>query len=408
MPNTTDDPPDPATASNYFMDRLWYDNQRRVENDFNVTFENIITPWGYEISNLTASVMAGDPFAELVMTPTPHLLPAILGNLAMPASQFASPTSDLLTNNLFVEQRAVLGGEVYGFGRADLRTQSTGLGINLEIIHASGAPNPVDLWESGQWTWDAMREVMAITTQDTTGDGQHDQFGLSGDIGSLLRMMVATNDGMLIDEETLTFAMEDPRTITAIEFLGDIFDNRWWQYDSASGAPLGDWNRNNWIYQEGNSAMFPLATWMVAEQGVGFDFAIVPFPAGPSSAGHHNMTGFYQALFIPMGTDNPEDVYFLYEEIQSWARHEPSLFNEGTEMAMRQYWPTEGDVYRVLHVLGDISTSKFDVGFIIAEFYWVFGTFANYQWFGGQTPMQVVESERPFRQEMIDLAFDGF
>ncbi|MCL2286160.1 MAG: extracellular solute-binding protein [Firmicutes bacterium] len=408
MPDTGSDPPDPATATNYHNARLWYDNQRRIEESFNVTFENVATPWGYVLPNLTASVMAGDPFAEWVMLPGDHMLPAIMGDLALPASVFASPTSDLMTLNQFVEQRVSFQGVLYGFGRAELRTQSTGLGVNLEIIRAIGAQNPVDLWENGQWTWDAMRELMALATRDTTGDGSIDQFGISGYPGQIMRNLIATNSGLLVNENTLQFAMEDPRTVTALEFMEEIFRNGWWNYDRGSGNPLGDWNRNTWIYQQGNDALFPIATWKVAEQGVEFDFAVVPFPTGPQGGQYNNLVGFYQAILIPNGTYNPQDVFMLYEELQSWARYEPELYTLGTINAMRNYWPTEGDVYRVLYVLGNREASKFELGFAINEFSWIFGTLGWYLFHGYQTPMQVIETQRPLRQEMIDNAFAGF
>jgi len=408
MPETGSDPPDPATASNYHNERLWYENQRRVEENFNVRFENLVIPWEAGITNLTASVLAGDPFAEWVMLPGDHMIAALLGELALSTDQFASPTSDLMTNQRFVEQRVSFQGDLFGFGRAERRVQSTGMGVNLDIIRAVGAPNPVDLWNDGLWTWDAMREVMALATRDTTGDGNIDQFGLSGYVGSLMRNFIATNNGLLVDESTLTYAMDDPRTITALEFMGDIFTNGWWNWDQTGSTPVWDWGRNTWIYQEGQSALFPLETWMVAEQGVGFDFAIVPFPRGPEGGQYHTMAGFYHAILIPTGTYRPEDIFYVYEELQSWARHDPNLFHEGTIDAMRRYWPTEGDVYRVIFNLGDLNTRKFDLGFAIPEYTWIFGTIGYNLFTGAQTPMQIIEEQRPIRQEMIDNAFAGF
>jgi len=406
MSPTGEDPPDPAVVDNYVIYRMRHDNQVMLEETFNVTFTNIITPVGYILPNLTSSVLAGDPFAELVMTPRDGMIAAITGELVQNAASFASPTSDLMTNQRFVEQRVSLFGNLYGFGRADLRRHGLGLGVNLDLINAIGAPNPVDLWNNGQWDWDAMRNIMALGTLDTTGDGSIDQFGLSGDMGSIIRSLIAVNNGVIVCEETLQFAMEDSRTLEALEFLGEIFANGWWYYDSYGANPMGDWNRNSWIHREGRSVLFPIQSWQADEQPMEFNYTIVPFPAGPNGGRYHTIDGFYQAITIPVGIQNPEDIFMIYEELQSWARHEPELQSQGVYGHMRRVWQTEECVQRVLHVISARENEKFDLGFAIPELTWIFGTIAHELFNGTQTPMQVIESQRPLRQEMIDNAFD--
>lgn len=405
MRETGEGTPDPATATNYFLDRLRYDNQTMLEETFNVTFTNLVTPQPYIMTNLTASVMAGDPFAEWVMIPRDGMIAAITGDLVQNIGDFAPPTSDLMTNQMFVEQRVRLFGNLYGFGRADLRIHGVGLGVNLDLIDATGAPNPVDLFNNGQWTWDAMREVMAIGTQDTTGDGTTDQFGISGYMGHIIRGLIASNNGVIVDEDTLQFAMEDPRTLEALEFLSDIFDNGWWAYDLHGANIMGDWGRNTYFYLEGRSLLFPIQSWMMDEQPADFEFTIVPFPTGPNASHYTTIDGFYQAIMIPEGIPNPEDILMLYEELHSWARHEPAIQREGVYGHMRRVWQTEECVQRVLHVVSARDNEKFDLGFAVPQLTWVFGTFAHYMFHGTQTPMQIIETQRPYRQEMIDEAF---
>jgi len=407
MSPTGEDPPDPAVVSNYVIYRMRYDNQVALEEAFNVTFTNIVMPGGYILPNLTSSVLAGDPFAELVMIPRDGMIAAITGDLIQNAENFASPTSDLMTNQNFVEQRVSLFGNLYGFGRADLRRHGLGLGVNLDLINSIGAPNPVDLWNDGQWDWEAMRNIMALGTLDTTGDGAIDQFGLSGYMGSIIRSFIASNSGVIVCEDTLQFAMEDHRTLEALEFLGDIFANGWWYYDRYGDNIMGDWNRNTWIHREGRSVLFPIQSWQVDEQPMDFNYTIVPWPAGPNGGRYHTIDGFYQAMTIPFGVQNPEDVFMLYEELQSWARSEPDLRHEGVYGHMRRLWHTEDCVQRVLHVISARDNEKFDLGFAVPELTWIFGTFAHYLFHGTQTPMQIIESQRPRRQEMIDNAFGG-
>ena len=175
-----------------------------------------------------------------------------------------------------------------------------------------------------------------------------------GSMGSIIRGLIASNSGVIVDEDTLQFAMEDPRTVEALEFLSDIFANGWWYYDRHEGNPMGDWNRNSWLHQEGNS----------------------------------------------------DDIFMLYEALHSWARNEPDLLGTGPYSHMRRVWLTEDCVQRVIHVVSARSNEKFDIGFAVPELTWVFGTFAHELFHGTSTPMQIIETQRPSRQEMIDIAFN--
>ncbi|MCL1877464.1 MAG: hypothetical protein FWF80_01260, partial [Defluviitaleaceae bacterium] len=59
--------PDRATAANYYVARRIWDNARRVEEVFNVNFDIRIVSYDDFLPTLTASVMAGEPFADIVM-----------------------------------------------------------------------------------------------------------------------------------------------------------------------------------------------------------------------------------------------------------------------------------------------------------------------------------------------------
>ena len=406
MPNTTDDQPDPATSNNYMNDRAWRDNQMRVEEAYNVTFTNIVIPRPEIMEPLTASILAGDPMAEWVMLGSEHMITAIQGDIMLSADQFAAPDSDILNARTFVRPVVEFQDRIWAFGRTELQTQGSGLGVNLDIINAIGAPNPVELWSRGEWTWDAMREIMQLATRDTTGDGNMDQFGLSGNTDTIAFNLIATNNGRLVNPETMTYGFDHPNTLQALEFLYEIFSNRWWYYDALSGNPMGDWGRDHNAFWDGRSALFTTATW-VFEGGnfPSFEHAVVPWPQGPSGQGYNRLGGFPQGMTIPTGSQNPHDLFMLYEEIQKWAAHDMDLMSFGAYDYTRRSWLTEEDVYRVLHHIGDPDRELFDIGLAIPDYPWVVMGFARHFFNGTMTVGQAVEAYRPPQQDLIDAIF---
>jgi len=406
MPNTDDPQPDPATEANYLNARTWRDNQMRVEEAYNVTFTNMVIPRPEIMEPLTASIMAGDPMAEWVMLGSEHMITAIQGDIMLSADQYAAPDSDLLNARQFVRPVVEFRDRIWAFGRAELETQGGGLGINLDIINAIGAPNPVDLWENGEWTWDAMRHIMQLATRDTTGDGTMDQFGLSGNPDSIAFALIATNNGRMVNPDTMTYSFDEPNTMAALEFLYEIFSNRWWYYDALSGNPMGDWSRDHNAFWDGRSALFTTATWVFEGSNFpAFEHAVVPWPQGPNGVGYVRLGGFPQGMTIPTGIYNPRDLYMLYEEIQSWPRYDMDLLTLGAYDYTRRSWLTEGDVYRVLHVIGNPDLQKFDIGRAIPGYPWIVTTFARHFFNGTMTVAQAVEAYRPPQQELIDDIF---
>ena len=401
---TGSEPPDPATVANYLVERMQWDNLRRIEEEFNVSFDYIILPQGEVSPTLLASVMAGDSLADIWYLLGGQNFSAINGDLLHSASAFAPPTADMLNAQRVMRPRNNLFGEIWNFSDTSPMVHGMGMGVNLDIINAIGAPNPVDLFNAGEWTWDAMREIMIMATKDTTGDGSIDQFGISGQPHNIMINLIAANDGHLVNPDTLTYAFGDPNTLEALEFIFDIFNTyNVWYYDSTSGNPMGDWGRNTFSYRDGRSALFTTATWMLQYDNLPFEYAFVPYPLGPSSRnGFVRMYGFSSGYAIPVTTQNPQDVLRIMEEVFSWAIDEPELITMAALDYARPAWLTDDDVWRVIHVGDHVST---DIGMVIYGYYWVLGTFAHYFWNGYMTVSQAVEAFRPQQQEMIDMVF---
>jgi len=397
------DDPDPAVTQNYFLDRMIYDNAQRVRQEFNVNFGNMTLYFGDMLPTLTSSVMAGDAFADVVMVAGDMVLSALMGDLIVPLGDINLPNSDLLGPQLYSTRLHNFRGDYWSFTCTRPYLHAMTMAFNMDIINAIGAPNPQDLYTQGRWTWDEALNIMRMATRDTTGDGVIDQWGIAGQPGDLMAIFVGANDGPLVTDD-LQFALDHPNTIEALELWEVILQEGLWQYDPVMGMDVGDWNRNFWAFQEGRAAFFPGTTWLMDAADLQFEFLAVPFPLGPSNtSGNSSVSGWRQSLVFPHSTSwNVEDTLMVIEELWSWPGDEPNLKPDSEATWPRAHWLTETCVQ---HQFTAGQRRNMDIGMVIPQYNWIFGTFASNFANNEATPMQAVEAVRGPQQELIDNFF---
>ena len=407
LPGTVDpEEPDPAVTGNYFIARQMWDNARRIEQEFNVNFDENVVPWEDLMPAITTSVMAGDPIADLFLLPGDGILTASVGNLITPLDSINLPGSDLLGARQAVSPTVDFGGHLWSMMQNGVESNGLAIGINLDIINAVGAQNPVDLFNAGQWNWDNMLEIMRLATLDTTGDGLTDQFGIGGDWGDIVLALVGANDGSTMTDD-FQYNFDSPEIMEVFDFIETIAQERLWNYDGESGDELSGWARNGIIWQEGTSALFPIRTWMVPEDTsvIPFEYAIVPFPAGPSNtSGATFLAPWGQGWTIPAGVYNPEEALMIFEEIFTWPGMDDlgMIREEGIEW-IRTRFLTEEDVQRKVYIGDNV---RLDIGITVPEYSWIVGSFVSAFWNNEGTVAQVAEQNRPVSQERLDNFFD--
>ena len=399
-----DDEPDPATAINYYFERMIWDNARRVEEEFNFTINEIVTEYGYKVPMLTASVMAGDSIAEVFRSGGSNTMTSILGNLIIPINEINLPNSDVLGPQVYASPMAIFQDQIWTIRPNIPYNNALSVGVNLDIVNAIGAPNPVDLYYSGQWTWDAMLNIMRMATADTTGDGTIDRFGFAGQPPDLIGMFIGANDGPMVTED-FRYAFDHPNTIEALEFVETIFAEGHWQTCPQTGS-IGDWGTNFFGGTQGRAAMWKATPWALSGGDLPFEFAIVPFPSGPSSArGSTGIGGWVYGAMLPASSSwAPEDVLMVLEEYFAWPGDQPDYLYEEALTWIRSIMPTEGDVQRQLSIL---YTRNFDIGMIVPTYFWFLGDFAQYFMYQEMTIMQGIETHRGPMQELLDTFLAG-
>jgi len=397
------DEPDPATAGNYAEDRLLWENTNRVLREFNVNVEfNVISDDMMGVT--TASIMAGDPVGDAIFLGGGQVLSAIMGDLIRPLSIIDLPGSDLFGPQTYAAINVEAFGEPWAWYYQMISPHIWFMTVNLDIINAAGVPNPVDLYNAGQWTWNAALDIMRTVTRDTTGDGLFDQWGLAGQPVDIFLHFLASNDAPMVDDD-LNYAFDNPRTIETMEFMETIFREGLWQYDPVSGPDPGDWNANFWAPHAGQAALFPGVLWGIG--GLGFEYAVVPFPTGPSNySGSAWSVGWGGGLTIPHGSRwDPAEILMVSEEFLTWhSGHEHIQAELGLGWA-RGTFLTEEDVQRWASLN---ARSRTDIGRVVPYYEWVLGDFTGAFISQEMTVLQAVEAFRPERQEILDMFFGDF
>ena len=403
LPFAPDEEPDPAETANYFIARMVWENAQRVFEEFNFTWEDVQLEYEYVLETLTASVMAGDAFADMTMLSGGMTLSAIRGDLIQSLDSLGLANSDILGPQIYAHVMIDAFGHPWSFVDNRPEVNAAFLGVNLDIINAIGAQNPVDLYNSGQWNWANMLEIMRLATRDTTGDGMFDQFGIAAQPGDIAFNLMGANDAPMVSDD-LTYAFDHPNTIRTLEFIESIFVERLWQYDHAHAPDFGDWGTNFWAWQQGDAALFVGATWAMNDGDLPFEFAAVPFPLGPDNvSGNVRMSGWEQGFVIPQSIRwNGADVLMVFEELTSWPGDEPDLMMEDGLGWPRGIFLTEDDVQRVAYA--GRHTNR-DLGRVIPEYDWVLNQFIESFATNEMTVLQAVETHRGPQQELLDNFF---
>jgi len=236
---------------------------------------------------------------------------------------------------------------------------------NKTKFEEQGLPNLYDLYEAGEWTWDTFLDVAIDATQDTTGDGEIDQWGFSGYArweGDRERAIkwILTNDAEIIREVdgNLELVLNEPEAIEAMEFLQR-------KVDEGVVAPM-QWEGGHDHLINGKSLMLNFRPWTLGaiNDNMEDDFGIVPFPKGPNADQHvaPKPPMHIWSWAIPATTDHdPEALMALIRELYKDSTEYVPLeeladkFWAGASMLVRDRESVDNMVYG----LENISIPKF-------------------------------------------------
>lgn len=289
-------------------DKARLDKIAEVEKKYNVKIEFVNVPFEEYMNKFTTSVLAGEPFADIVQMEYKSALPAILKGQLLPLSDFTTAENNINQEGNLIAKYPAIAGNYYAFESPT----SIGLGLhyNRDLFKKLSLPDPQELYEKGEWSWDKFMEVTKQATKDTDNDGKIDVYGFSGWAIDVIRHFTAANGGTIADDENGKEGLSDPKTIEAAEFVKRLYN-----VENVVKVKTGDktnWEETN-TFKDGDVAMFTAAEWQLGD--LTFSVGVVPIPNGPQGkkeVTYANNTA--AAKFIAKGVKDPKIVYQIYEE----------------------------------------------------------------------------------------------
>ncbi|NPV07255.1 MAG: sugar ABC transporter substrate-binding protein [Anaerolineae bacterium] len=147
--------------------------------------------------------------------------------------------------------------------------------FNKDLFDAAGVTTPDQLWEAGEWTWDALIETAnALTGRDASGNIT--QFGFQADTWhAALAPWIWQNDGQMLSEDHKVFRENEPEAVEAVAFQqGLIHKHR--------VAPKAEEQEGIDLFATGKLAM--LVSWRgscIVYRSYKFNWEVAPMPVGP-------------------------------------------------------------------------------------------------------------------------------
>lgn len=399
VPGNSDYEYDPDVDSPSVLTLL--NSMKAVEAKYNCKIEFINLPYEQRIEQITATVMNGEPLADIVSIDIQQMLTLVPNGLLQAYEDIAPENADMFADQIVLAGDGQLFGKTYVVNKVGLPVNGDYMGVNMSIIESLGfEETPLDLYAKGEWTWDKFMEYVKAATQDTDGDGTVDQFGVSGHAHVIFNLLLASNGGMYFDPDTRQQMLDSEATMEAFDLLNTLFnvENAALVADSTTA-----WDPNLYAFKEGKSAFFPLSTWMIpdGENRVDFDLAIIPTPKGPSNPAEYSFMKLMGGMAILTGVENPTVVYQIYEELNVPDDLDFEAENVDTIDYLETKFADEGDIDR-LYALCTVG-ARYDASSGVPGF--PAGDIVQAIVAEGKTPAQAVETYKQVAQDKIDAVF---
>jgi multiple sugar transport system substrate-binding protein len=391
--------PDPATALPEFLAK--WDNLKRVEEKYNIRIEFIEVPLEELAPQVSTSVLAGDPFADIVYFKTSSAVPAIVNDLLTPLKDMVKPNSDVMNGNIAVVPVRTFFEDVYMVRNVNVDGPAIFMAYNKTMLDNLGLKDPQEIYKSksSDWNWDLFLEYAKAATRDSNGDGTVDQYGLRAWASYLFSPFIIANGGQIMDDVNVKHGLDNPRTVEALEFIDKLYNvdkvvyqetQDWW-----------DWNLHAMGFKEGNALFFPVFNWGVTGVDLPFDHRLMPFPQGPGFNG--KTYGYsYDGYVVPKGVKDPQAVYQVLEELLWFFGDDPGLRNDSTVEWIETGWKTQYCVDMSIKIIQEQGQAEyyesipgFDFGNVVTAIYK-----------GEKTVAQALEELKPVAKDSIDAVFN--
>ncbi len=283
------------------------------------TIEWISAPSDYAYYEKLATLIAADDSPDILTYEAMSMPYGVSKNMFEPLDDYIDKNDPLWEEMLpFIEDNVYNGKHYYFPHRV---VTSFALNYNRKTIEEAGLQDPYILYQNGEWTWDAWRQMMLdFCNQDEENIGWYAT-------DTIATAFCNTTGKALIDyapDGTVYNNMTDPDITRAVEFLSELGRN-----GVLYAGQHGDWVSPQVWAPISDKILFlgmePEWTYIAATEeiqnpsgvendifGTVSDFAFVPFPRDPQADAYYLNNGTF-GYMVAKGAKNIEGaVEFIY------------------------------------------------------------------------------------------------
>lgn len=326
-------------------DELARERIKAVEEKYNVKITYVDTEYWSTPEKLSSSVLANDPFAEIVRLPDGFIWGLLQGG-------FLTPLEDYLLDTRIdpdvVEAMKFGGDHVFGL-ESWYNPNDSGMFYNKRIFREAGLKDPQQLMDEDNWNWTTMLDAAKKLTVDNNGDGKPDQYGLAGAHYIFSELLIASNGGHIYNEATRKVTFDSPASMEALNFLYSLYN----EHKVIKENEGNDWEDPAKYFAEGTIAMYPGGLWEIGgriQDKLKDDWGYVYFPKGPQATTYLDPLGQTAAYVIPKGVKDAEVIVKIWEELQDFDNWE-----ENRRLSLENTLPDEASLSNAMNDEGKVQ-----------------------------------------------------
>ncbi|UVI30161.1 ABC transporter substrate-binding protein [Paenibacillus spongiae] len=355
--------------------------QKKVEEKFNTKIEYVTVT--DTTARLITSSVAGEPFADIVMIPLREAFPKlVVEGYVQPIDDVVDLGLPAFADNLVTMTNGKFQGKQYGI--SEPYAESHGLYYDKTLLQKLGLPDPYELQEKGEWTWDQFVDMLKKIKAGGKVPLHVDSEPL------LASILIYTNEGKIEDPATNKIALDEPNTMEALQFFNDLY-NVHKVIHKDEQASFGDggiafvngyrWDNLGYVKDKPN------------------DIGYVFFPKGPKATEYVVPYDKMNLWFIPKGVQNAEAVLSAFTELFEFEvkkgkdiklqKEEPNMKNKESLDTMRKMFDS---TYKIINYQAYVGLSD-----VVEE---AFKNIAS----GKESPATAIERIKPMAQGAIDVS----
>ncbi len=272
-------------ADNPFSDEAKENNSGQDSDERKAYMQNAMDTYGFtlefvpldpaaQIEDVTASVLAGDPIADVVRLNAGNYEALVATGMLEDITYISTMVeeSGKLDKPWSYQIGKILDG-TYAVGR-DKDARPEMLAFDTDLLEKAGMDEtPFDLWMRDEWTWENAKQYF---TDVQAGLGEDVQ--VWGDYPTYIRQYGIASGGVVAVEQDGTINYDNPDTYEAVDYYKGLYDDGLLTfYFDADGNR--DYQQAEEAWLSGNTVFFSLQRWKT--QGFAADgknFGLVPYP----------------------------------------------------------------------------------------------------------------------------------